>query len=380
MPNRRSRKGFTLIELLVVIAIIAILIALLLPAVQSAREAARRAQCINNLKQLGLAMHNYIAANSSLPLGSSLAPFAPGGYYTPANNSTNGAEWNWDGWSAHTLMLPYLEQNPIYASINFNYSTGGCNQNGVGAQPAYLANSTALNTVIATLGCPSDGSWDSTKSNGGANICSYGLSMGTSTYSTSNVGQPVTGLFGYQCLVNLSQITDGTSNTIAFGEQLVGDINQNAMNRTMATGNVATPANSLANQYDASTVGGTTQTALAGLAADIAACNAQFNSGPRENDRGYRWAMGCPGWVLLNIVMPPNGGRQALFGACRDACCVDGQAEHDQFDIVSSYHPGGVNVCMADGSVRFIKDSINIPTWWALGTKGNGEVISSDQY
>jgi prepilin-type N-terminal cleavage/methylation domain-containing protein/prepilin-type processing-associated H-X9-DG protein len=379
MPNRRSRKGFTLIELLVVIAIIAVLIALLLPAVQAAREAARRAQCVNNLKQLGLAMHNYISTYDCVPLGASLQPYAVGGYYNPANNSVNGNMWNWDSWSGHALMLPYLEQNPIYATINFQYSTGGSNQNGI-AEPGYYINSTAINTVIGTLGCPTDGSWNKVKTNGGVNICSYGLSMGTSTYSTSAVGRPVTGLFGYQTLVTLSQITDGTSNTIAFGEQLVGDVNANAMNRTIATGNGAAPAGSLANQYDASGVGGSIQTALAGLAADIASCNKQFNTGPRENDRGYRWAMGCPGWVLLNTVMPPNGGGKAQFGACRVACCADGQSEHDQFNIISSYHSGGVNVCMADGSARFIKDTINIPTWWALGTKGNGETISSDQY
>src|SRR5215472_15253607 len=110
-----QRRGFTLIELLVVIAIIAVLIALLLPAVQSAREAGRRAQCINNLKQIGLAMHNYHTSNDMFPLGSSLVPFQTGPVIFQQT------EYPWNDWSAHALMLSYLEQNPIYASINFNF-------------------------------------------------------------------------------------------------------------------------------------------------------------------------------------------------------------------------------------------------------------------
>ena len=83
---------------------------------------------------------------------------------------------------------------------------------------------------------------------------------------------------------------------------------------------------------------------------------------------------------MLNTVMPPNGGGQALFGACRVGCCADGQAEHDHFNIVSSYHSGGVNVCMADGSVKFVKNTIALQTWWALGSRNLGEVVSADAY
>jgi len=374
LRTQSVRKGFTLIELLVVIAIIAVLIALLLPAVQAAREAARRAQCSNNMKQLGLGMHNYISAFGSLPSGASLNPYNVGASYNPATGAITGNMFNWDCWSGFSLMLPYLEQAPLYNAINFTFADDW-NYIGIGGP----INSTVTNAVLATFHCPSDGNWDVTKTNGGVGINNYYMSTGTSTYSTTGVGSPVTGLFSYQTQVDLANITDGTSNTVAYGEGLIGDANANARNLSMATGNGSAPSGSVVNQYDASSVGGSTVTALAGLRNDIASCNTQFNI-VKLNDRGYRWAMGCMGYTFFNTVMPPNGGGMTSFGACRVSCCSNGQAAHDQFVIATSNHPGGVNVTMGDGSVRFMKTTVAIPTWWALGTKANGEVLSSDQY
>ena len=132
MP-RSSRRGFTLIELLVVIAIIAVLIALLLPAVQAAREAARRAQCVNNLKQIGLALHNYHSSINALPWD-----HGPGG---------------WNEWSGMTMLLPYMEQQPLYNTINFNYIIG----NGAAtATNGGFLNTTAIQTKLNGLVCPSD--------------------------------------------------------------------------------------------------------------------------------------------------------------------------------------------------------------------------------
>ena len=147
----------------------------------------------------------------------------------------------------------------------------------------------------------------------------------------------------------------------------------------MATGNAGPPTGSVVNQYDASAVGGSTGAAVQGMMNDITSCNTQFQT-IRLNDKGFRWAMGCMGYTFFNTVMPPNGGGLTSFGACRVSCCSNGQAAHDQFVLATSNHPGGVNVGMSDGSVRFIKNSIGIPTWWALGTKANGEAISSDSY
>ncbi len=158
-----SRTGFTLIELLVVIAIIAVLIALLLPAVQAAREAARRSQCVNNLKQIGLALHNYHSTNDVFPMGSSMNPLnGPGDY-----NLT------WSQWSAHSLMLPYLEQAPLYNSANFSW----------GIDPnwglCWAFNSTVCNTKVSGFLCPSDGNAGKTQLN------SYFASFGTTTNTMS---------------------------------------------------------------------------------------------------------------------------------------------------------------------------------------------------
>ena len=171
----RVRRGFTLIELLVVIAIIAVLIALLLPAVQAAREAARRAQCINNLKQLALALHNYTAATGAFP---------PGIDNTTAylGQAPPGSLATWTAWSAQALLLPYVEQGPLYNAANFNWNC--CY---VSAQ-SDATNSTVYNTRIAGFLCPSDGSA------GRQNINSYLGCIGTSTIQYPSDGN-TTGVF-----------------------------------------------------------------------------------------------------------------------------------------------------------------------------------------
>jgi len=339
------RRGFTLIELLVVIAIIAVLIALLLPAVQAAREAARRAQCINNLKQVGLALHNYHQGIGSFPMGASLNPWnAPG----------DGDGWS--GWSAHSLMLPYMEQAPIYNAINFSWA---CERGGLGAQ----INSTAYNTKINSFLCPSDGNA------GKQNINSYAGSMGTTTII---FGYQSTGLFTYLTAYNVADVTDGTSNTIAFAEALVGDSNPTALKRGNSTGNAGGNNGQAGNMLDASGM-------ITGIKADIIQCTAWFVApGGQAGGRGSHWGWGILGSTMFNTVIPPNGGGQIQWGACRLDCCLN--ANHDHYTNSTSSHSGGVNVALADGSVRFIKDSIAYPTWWALGTRANGEVLSSDGY
>jgi prepilin-type N-terminal cleavage/methylation domain-containing protein/prepilin-type processing-associated H-X9-DG protein len=365
----RTRGGFTLIELLVVIAIIAVLIALLLPAVQSAREAARRAQCVNNLKQIGLAVHNYHQSVNSLPWGD--------------------GPW-WIEWSAHTLLLPYLEQGPIYNALNFVdlgapfFQTGMPDDN-----PACT---TAEYRVIAGFLCPSDqdrltspdghnnymansGSAPNSDYGGNAWAPSWnGPSAGPFIYSSNGVDTtyyftaPTNPIFGGSS-VNIGGITDGTSNTAAFSER-VKAIGSN-FGPTTAPFDGSTPTASLS-FIAAGVPTNQEQTPQAYYALCRATPPVPFNgnqdaaNGNDDNISGSTWVTGQPVNTRYVHVMPPN------TWSCRSGL----QIAH----VASSHHPGGVNVLFCDGSVKFLKSTVNINTWWALGTRAGNEVISSDQY
>jgi prepilin-type N-terminal cleavage/methylation domain-containing protein/prepilin-type processing-associated H-X9-DG protein len=359
--SRRSRPGFTLIELLVVIAIIAVLIALLLPAVQAAREAARRSQCVNNLKQIGLAAHNYHSSNNSFALGGSSGP-----YTFPY--ATTGYP-NWDGWSSLAVMMPYLEQGPIYASMNFSYNPGWTGQLG------NTVNLTVWNSKVATLLCPSDGYA------GQVNLNNYFACYGTTTINCCNsIGATPTGIYGYEYGATIANILDGTSNTIAFAESLTGEPGPNFRGsfRGDSTGN--TGVANASNLMDVTSLG---INAWPALQKDWQACTAKWaitntSNNPPSNENGgagWRWANGALGYSMFNTVAPPNLNG---WSGCRTDCCV--QVEHAHYVNAMSNHSGGVNVAMADGSVRFIKSTVNYQTWWALGTKDRSEVVSADSY
>jgi prepilin-type N-terminal cleavage/methylation domain-containing protein/prepilin-type processing-associated H-X9-DG protein len=372
---RSSRLGFTLIELLVVIAIIALLIALLLPAVQSARESARRIQCCNNLKQIGLALHNYHSASGSFPPGAALNGVAavPGLYATWQPNM-----------SAQAMMLPYLEQSPLYNALNFDF----------GAEYDLGMNSTGVLTIIAGFLCPSD-----TNAGSRLNNNSYYACFGTTTDYMFTPGMPgganwvgmapnvtftgSTGLFAQAVSYGINQCIDGTSNTVAYAESLLGDSMANTPWGPVITpqsryrGNMvfdADPADDLNRPHDAFQNPTLVMTLLQ-------ACNNMFQSTTTNigGDHGYRWAMGITGYSMFNTIQTPNDA-QFPFSACRlDGTSTDYSDSGFAYGA-SSAHPGGINVCFGDGSVKFIKNSINRTTWWSLGTKANGEVISDDSY
>ena len=376
MHSTERRRGFTLIELLVVIAIIAVLIALLLPAVQAAREAARRIQCTNNLKQIGLGLHNYHSTNNTFPLGRACTGAGAG-------NAPNCGVW--DGFSSQALLLGYMEQTPIYNALNFSQSA---------TQPA---NSTGAVTKINSFLCPSDanagsgsfsGSWD--VDGDFSNTNSYNGSTGTtyvpdenSQLNSSNPPPTSTGLFSYSFSYGIQTCTDGTSNTVAFAEGLVGappyaPVRGNGVGGSGGNpqwGNLGTPA--------VTDVYGNQAQALA----DLQGCNTAWQGAQMIfNTRGYIWAMGSTGFTMFNTIVPPNS-KLYPWNECSFIGSGTGGvpswpngANGMNFANAISNHPGGVNVMFGDGSVRFIKDSIAMNIWWGLGTRNGGEVISSDAY
>jgi prepilin-type N-terminal cleavage/methylation domain-containing protein/prepilin-type processing-associated H-X9-DG protein len=381
--SRRDDRGFTLIELLVVIAIIAVLIALLLPAVQSAREAARRAQCTNNMKQLGLALHNYISAIGAVP------HVYPMLYAGVTSTYSNG----WGGWSPQSLMFPYLEQTPLYNAINFSLPN---------RYSGSASNMSLLGTRINSFLCPS-----SPLPRGNIACCvaikppgnNYFASVGPAIVFNSTDGPGGTqtvGVFGYDYNpfiaisagpmntrgtqsqpISLTDISDGTSNTIAFGEWRTGDFNCTALTIPQDVVNPVPwpPSISKSGPWG----GAAMNTFLAWLNTCAAYAPTTITKTPQweynMSYMGISWDQGIFGYSLGNTMLPPNPN----YPNCR-TCTWNGDWDCPGMYGLSSYHPGGGNVAMCDGSVRFLKASTALPVVWGLGTKAGGEVLSSDQY
>jgi prepilin-type N-terminal cleavage/methylation domain-containing protein/prepilin-type processing-associated H-X9-DG protein len=325
------RRGFTLIELLVVIAIIAVLIGLLLPAVQSAREAARRAQCVNNLKQIVLALHTYHDQNNSFPAASI------------ANTGYGGTWFTWA-----TMVLPQMEQKPVYDGINFSIRNG---------RPA---NTTAVRTIIASYLCPSDGSSFKvytdryTFSDGGAS--GGNRETAAPIDYTGNMGDNKLGSFFDDSSGEPGGPNWGCNNTF---RGMFGDCSDGAVTSI---------------QIDTD---GTSNTLLVG------------ENSPEQNAT-LAWAGG--NGIYASTVLPLNWRTNLKDGQVDtngDVCNLSAYYTPNNVHCYlnwsymmgfKSYHPGGANFGFTDGSVKFLRQTISSRTYMALSTRAGGEVISADAY
>ncbi len=378
---RPMRRGFTLIELLVVIAIIAVLIALLLPAVQAAREAARRMQCVNNLKQIGLALHNYHNTNDAFPLGATQSSSGTGAKLGTA----------WGLWSSHSMLLPYLEQTAVFNAINFSVANEGDQGTGIVSMQA-TAIATRVNAFICpssplpnSPGFPSEAIARLRKDSPGNNYFgSVGASLNAysgpyvSGQESGGAASP-NGLFEiFGSPIGIRDVLDGTSNTIAYGEWRTGDFDSNRLSipqDVINIGNKFPPGSGKENANQNMPQGGPGLNQWLQTCAATAASTAG-NANLNRSFIGQQWCTGMFGRTLGNTVVAPNSN----YPYCSSTYYGGEWDGSDGNFGMSSYHSGGSNVLLADGSVRFLKATTNQYVIWSLGTKAGGEIISQDSY
>ena len=340
MMNRQ--RGFTLVELLVVIAIISILVGLLLPAVQNAREAARRTQCMNRLKQIGLALHNYMGVHTSLPFGK--GPSYPG---SPV----------YARWSQHALILPFMEQGPLWEILDFRFPPETPGMGGVVAFMPPSVNSNGANaigsrTAVAEFFCPSDTApndiWAAQNNyagNQGGWLCDRGDTPALPSDTSPEELQ--TGIFFFRSKVRAADIIDGLTYTAFFSERIRGhgypdrrsDLyvipHQTSLDATFNTCNSINPATAT----------------------------------PLTSKWGYSWVMGENCCTQYNHVAVPNSKSCGGTG-------FPGTMTNMAMQVsASSRHSGGVHTLMGDGSVRFTTSNIDLKLWRALGTRAGADEV-----
>ena len=346
--EKSRARGFTLIELLVVIAIIGVLVALLLPAIQMASEAARRAQCANSLKQLGLALHNYESTHRCFPVG----------FLYPTSSAIPVPLLHFR-WSALVQVAPYMEADAAYGAINMDMPIA------CGASPIWGAagpfamfweHTTSASRTIASYLCPSDGQEGPamlpglTLRSGPTNyhFCTGDGSPGTVNPGDAGLVVPANGAFVLGSAIRIKQLVDGTSKTVAASEQLIGP----------AAG------------------GAGTQTGVGGALPRDRQRVAAFTPGPLNDagcaapagwrlDKGLGWWDGDYRSAIYNHYLTPNSPRPD--------CWTSSPPHNPAWKAARSNHPGGVNVLVCDGSVTFASDAVDLGVWRAASTRAGQE-------
>ncbi len=373
--GNRGSRAFTLVELLVVIAIIGILIALLLPAVQAAREAARRMQCTNNLKQLGIAFHNFHDVNNEL-IGSGWIKTAVGIRESKGWPSTD----SWTGrWGYALEVLPFVEQTALY-EYYCNYIGGNVNRSGWDAS--------SNGHPVPAFRCPSDPRSENPGQGGSVRnnylACHADTALSDSAAGNNNYSA-IRGVFrarlenGSFRPFNMSNIVDGTSNTIAFGEVVTFSQTNEIRGGVAMMASTYTVADCLGRAVDGVLTGG-------GEGPGATTAGSWYNGD--YHTLGARYTEAIPACNVFNVILPPNSP------SCASAATNYG-AFSGNLTTVSSYHSGGANVCLCDGSVRFVSETINALSsgksyssykrdtvhfgespygiWGAMGTREGGE-------
>jgi prepilin-type N-terminal cleavage/methylation domain-containing protein/prepilin-type processing-associated H-X9-DG protein len=333
-PRVSSTFGFTLIELLTVVSIIGLLIALALPAVQASREAARRAQCANNLKQIGLALNSYEASNRSYPLN----------WRDPRVDPNLGRPFYVNGrpYSALTRLLPYLDQQPLFASINFNVETFPVDNSFSFPFPQNL---TAFRTEVGVFLCPSDG----ISSDHGCNYRgNYGI--GPHVHTSRETYDSGVGFYTFPGVLGPESFPDGLSHTAAYGERLRGTETSGAPSAARDFGDIMVMPLCIDRDGDYA----------------LQCCRlASSKNFPFYRGAGFTWFFGDFACAAYNHAQEPNGRIPDAIAA----------GPWVGVATARSLHPGGVNSLMGDGSVRFVKDSIARSVWRGLGTRNGDELV-----